>query len=119
MIFGFLLYGIVYTGFAFAEDAATIWGLFALYGMYAAATEGVSKAWISDLVPNQQRGLAIGLQTALASLGALVASSWTGAVWSSTGGRTPLLIAALTAILIALALLASGSGRRLRENGSG
>ena len=52
MVFGFFLYAIVYAGCAFADNSAMIWGLFALYGLYAALTEGVSKAWISDLVLN-------------------------------------------------------------------
>lgn len=104
MTIGFLLYAVVYAGFAFASSSTIVWGLFALYGIYAALTEGVAKAWISDLVPNNRRGLAIGLQTMAVSLAALVASSWTGLVWSSTGARIPLLAAAVTAVVVAILL---------------
>jgi MFS family permease len=109
MVVGLVLYGAVYTGFAFATSVEMVWGLFALYGIYAAMTEGVSKAWISDLVPNERRGLAIGLQTTLASLGALVASTWTGAAWSGAGAAVPLLIAAGTAVVVAAGLWRAGS----------
>jgi MFS family permease len=105
MTVGFILYAIVYAGFAFATSAHVVWGLFALYGIYAAMTEGISKAWISDLVPNERRGLAIGLQTALASIGALVASSWTGAIWSAFGAAVPLLVAAGAAVIVGVGLM--------------
>jgi MFS family permease len=113
MVVGLILYAAVYAGFAFAPNVETVWGLFALYGIYAAMTEGISKAWISDLVPNERRGLAIGLQTTLASLGALAASSWTGATWSAAGATLPLLIAAGTAVVVAGGLWRAGSLERL------
>jgi MFS family permease len=105
MVIGLLIYTAVYIGFAFAPTVWMIWGFFALYGIYAAMTEGVSKAWISDLVPNEHRGLAIGLQTMLSSLCALVASSWTGAAWSAAGAMVPLLIAAGMAFVVAMGLM--------------
>ena len=105
MILGFILYAIVYIGFAFATNVYVVWGLFALYGIYAAMTEGIAKAWISDMVPNERRGLAIGLQTALASIGALVASSWTGVVWSTLGAAVPLLIGAGIAVIVSIGLI--------------
>jgi len=108
MTAGFFLYAVVYVGFALASDSGIVWGLFALYGVYAALTEGIAKAWISDLVPNNRRGLAIGLQTMAVSLATLVASLWTGVVWSGSGARIPLLIAAMTAVVVGLLLLADG-----------
>ncbi len=102
---GLALYAVVYAGFALGGSLALAWGMFALYGIYAALTEGVSKAWMSDLVPNEHRGLALGLFTMLSSLSALVASSWTGTLWSSIGARVPLLIAAGMAIVVAVGLL--------------
>jgi MFS family permease len=105
MVAGLLLYMAVYIGFALTADVVMIWISFALYGIYAAMTEGVSKAWISDLVPNERRGLAIGLHATLGSLGALVASSWTGAVWSEVGATIPLMIAAGVAVVTAIGMI--------------
>ncbi|MEO5930446.1 MAG: MFS transporter, partial [Candidatus Kapaibacterium sp.] len=105
MAAGFTIYAAAYACFALAGGIAAIITGFALYGIYAALTEGISRAWISDLVPNERRGLAIGLQTTLASMGALVASSWTGILWSATGPRIPLLIAAGTGLVVGIGLM--------------
>jgi MFS family permease len=101
---GLALYVVVYLGFAFAGRIEIVWGLFALYGVYAAMTEGVAKAWLSDLLPNERRGLGLGLHATLASLGALVASSWTGALWDVTGASVPLAITACVAAIAAVGL---------------
>ncbi|MFM2369975.1 MAG: hypothetical protein RL619_2292, partial [Bacteroidota bacterium] len=47
-IFGLSLFAIVYFGMAFSKSIYTIALLFFIYGVYAAATEGISKAWISN-----------------------------------------------------------------------
>jgi MFS family permease len=105
MVAGLLLYMIAYACFALTTGREGIIAGFLLYGIYAALTEGVSKAWISDLVPNTRRGLAIGLQTTLASLAALAASSWCGIVWNAAGATIPLTIAAATALVTAIGLM--------------
>jgi len=53
-IAGLYIFGAVYLGFALFPDIYFIWLLFALYGIYAASTEGVVKAWVSDLIPDEQ-----------------------------------------------------------------
>jgi MFS family permease len=106
IVAGLLLYAVAYACFAFASGITTAWTGFAIYGIYAALTEGVSKAWISDLVPNERRGLAIGLQTTLASLGALVASAWTGFLWVTKAPvQVPLIVAAGMAVVVGVGLL--------------
>lgn len=105
MVVGMIIFAVVYCGFAFSTSHLITWVMFGLYGIYAAMTEGVSKAWISDLVPNEHRGLAIGLQTMLTSLAAMVASVWTGAVWANFGGTIPLLITATFAVMLGLSLI--------------
>lgn len=105
MVVGMIIFAVVYCGFAFFTGHLITWVMFGLYGIYAAMTEGVSKAWISDLVPNEHRGLAIGLQTMLTSLAAMVASVWTGAVWANFGGTIPLLITATFAVMLGLSLI--------------
>ncbi|MBX7220791.1 MAG: MFS transporter [Blastocatellia bacterium] len=75
---GWLIYAAVYAGFALATQSWHAWVLFGCYGIYTAATEGVAKAWIADLVPAADRGAAIGLQTMLASFGTLLASTTAG-----------------------------------------
>lgn len=104
MVAGLLLYAIAYVLFALAEDIPSIAVAFVLYGLYAALVEGVAKAWISDLVPNERRGLAIGLQTTLASIGVMIASAWTGWVWDALGAPSPFIVTALCGLIVAIGL---------------
>lgn len=59
--------------------------LFALYGLYAAATEGIAKAWISSLVPPAERATALGTYEALRSISVSLASVWAGLIWDTFG----------------------------------
>ena len=48
---GLVVFAAVYTGFGFARGTAALWPLFALYGCYMAATDGVARALVADLSP--------------------------------------------------------------------
>lgn len=100
--FGLMIFSAVYFGFAFLNDINLIWILFALYGIYAASTEGVSKAWISDLIPSEQRGSAIGLLTMLSSFSVMLGSFLTGILWDRFGSSFPFLLSAISSLLIAM-----------------
>ena len=88
IIGGWLAYGLVYLGFAFSATGWHIWALFGLYGVYYAATEGVAKALVADLVPDTQRGTAYGLFNAAIGLTALPASVIAGLLWQGVGAWT-------------------------------
>jgi MFS family permease len=85
IIGGWLAYGLVYLGFALSQAGWQIWALFAFYGLYYAATEGVAKALVADLVPDAQRGTAYGLFNAAIGLTALPASVIAGLLWQGLG----------------------------------
>jgi MFS family permease len=104
-IVGLIIFSLVYLGFALNQDFYFVWILFALYGIYASSTEGVSKAWISDLVPDESRGSAIGLLTMLSSIAVMTGSFLTGVLWDSFGSQIPFLISALISLLISVLLL--------------
>ncbi len=112
MIIGIFLYSISYAFFAVAGGIAAIIVGFVLYGLYAALVEGVVKAWIGDLIPNERRGLAIGLQTTLASIGMMVASGWTGGLWSAVGPSVPFAVAAASGLIVAVGLSAHARSDR-------
>jgi MFS family permease len=88
ILFGWLAYGLVYLGFALSKTGWQVWMLFGLYGIYYAATEGVAKALIADLVPESQRGTAYGLFAAAVGLTALPASLIAGLLWQGLGAWT-------------------------------
>ena len=60
-------------------------GIVLLYGLYAAATEGISKAWITLRVPKEETATAVGLYASLNSMAALFASSAAGLIWWQAG----------------------------------
>ncbi|HKA90250.1 MAG TPA: MFS transporter [Haliangiales bacterium] len=81
LFFGWGVYALVYLGFAAATAPWHIWALFAVYGVYFAATEGVEKALIADLAPPEVRGRAFGVYHFLVGVCALPASIGFGVVW--------------------------------------
>lgn len=103
--FGLIIFSAVYFGFAFLDNINLVWILFAFYGIYAASTEGVSKAWVSDLILNEQRGSAIGLLTMLSSFAIMMGSFTTGVLWDQFGSSVPFLISAITSLIIGMLLM--------------
>lgn len=93
-LIGFLLFAGVYTGFAFARVTWHFLLLFLFYGLYAAATEGISKAWISNIVNKNETATAIGTYTGFQSIMALIASSLAGTLWFCYGANFTFLITA-------------------------
>ena len=85
LIGGLLVFALVYLGFALAADPKWLWALFAIYGLYTAATDGVGKAFAVDLVPTGIRASAIGLLGTITGIAALIASSVAGGVWQLIG----------------------------------
>jgi len=102
---GLFIFSLVYFGFALLNETIFIWILFALYGLYSAATEGVSKAWISDLVPEERRGSAIGLLTVLSGFAIMLGSFMTGFLWDEFGSTVPFLISAVVSLVIGMIIL--------------
>ncbi len=85
LISGWLVYGLIYLGFAAADTGAQIWLFYGVYGLYYALTEGASRAFVADLVPQEQRGTAYGLFHAGIGLAALPASLVAGVLWQGVG----------------------------------
>ena len=105
IIFGFILFVIVYGGFAFHPPIAVIFLLFSIYGIYAAATEGVIKAWITNLAGNKNTATAVGFYTSCESICTLLASIIAGVVWNYFGSEFTFIIPAATTIVVIIILL--------------
>jgi MFS family permease len=103
-IAGLLLFAVVYIGMSFAGVPYYYYFLFLLYGLYAAATEGVSKAWISNITDKQHVATAIGTYAALQSLCALVASTLAGLLWYGFGAAVAFTVTGVAAIVVAIYL---------------
>jgi len=82
IMLGWTVYAAVYAGFAWVKSPHAPWLLMPVYGLYQALTEGVTKALVSDIVPQHQRAGAMGLLATVAGLGQLAASLLAGALWN-------------------------------------
>lgn len=101
---GLLVFSTVYLGMSFADQTWHFFALFALYGGYAAATEGVAKAWITNLCEKEQTATAVGTYTAFQSLAAFGASTLAGIIWVQAGAMWVFAMSALVAMLVAFYL---------------
>ena len=106
LVAGLLVFALVYGGLAWADTSWVVWPLFALYGCYLAATDGVARAFVADYAPREAGGTAYGIYAAALGGAALVASVTAGILWTEIGPRAPFVLGALTALLGA-ALLAT------------
>ena len=104
-IFGLALFSIVYFGMSFNEDRYFFFGLFFLYGVYASATEGISKAWISNITDKKETATAIGTFTGLQSICTMIASSLTGLIWFWLGSEKAFLVISIATIFILIYFL--------------
>jgi MFS family permease len=80
---GIAVYALVYAGFAVASRSWAVWPLFALYGLYVAATDGVLKAWVADHVEGPMAGTAYGIYAGLVGVALLAASVIGGVLWTT------------------------------------
>ena len=80
---GWLIYALVYLGFALASTLWQVWLLFACYGIYYGMVEGVARAFVADLVVEERRGTAYGLYHGVVGLTLLPASVIAGWLWDA------------------------------------
>jgi MFS family permease len=103
---GLLLFAIVYAGFALNPSTVMIFILFFIYGIYSAATDGVTKAWITNIAHSQNTATAIGFYTSCESICAFTASLVAGLLWTSFGSfYTFIITAGITIIVLVYFLL--------------
>jgi MFS family permease len=99
-MFGLSLFTIVYFGMAFSTNIYTIAALFFIYGVYAAATEGISKAWISNISDRKDTATAIGTYSGFQSICTMLASSLAGLVWYQLGANTTFIITGIVTCFV-------------------
>lgn len=104
-VFGLFLFVLVYAGMSKATLPYQFYIIFLLYGIYAAATEGISKAWISNIAAKEDTATAIGTYTAFQSLCTMLASSFAGIVWYKYGSNATFILTAFVALIVVFYML--------------
>lgn len=106
ILLGWAAFALSYLGFARANSPIEIWLYFSLYGVFFATTEGVTKALVADIVPQNHRGKAYGIYNTALGLTTLPSSLVAGILWDKFGPSTPFYfgtaVAALSAVLLVL-----------------
>jgi MFS family permease len=115
LISGYVIYAIVYYGFGSTSGIGTIIFLFALYGLYSAATDGIQKAFISDITDANRKGTGMGIYNAMLGITLLPASLIAGLLYDKINSSVPFYFGAATAAISAvLMLIFIRTGRKIR-----
>ena len=117
LVAGLLIFAGVYTSMGFAHSLWQFGIIFSFYALYAAATEGVSKALISNIAAKSDTATAIGFFTSFASIFTLLASSLSGLLWYNFGPKVMFLIsgAGVLCVVIYFAALKYNEGKKIQE----
>jgi MFS family permease len=99
---GLLLFAIVYLLFGLTSSTVLLFTAFFIYGIYAAATEGISKAWITNMAHNTNTATAVGFYTSCESICTLLASIIAGGIWTGLGSTPAFIVTAAAAVLVLL-----------------
>jgi sugar phosphate permease len=105
ILLGWGVYALVYLGFAVLDQAWTVWLLWGLYGLYYGLAEGVARALVCDLVPEDKRGTAFGMYHGVVGITLLPASLIAGWLWQSVNPAAPFYFGAVMAGLAVIGML--------------
>ncbi|MGE5343909.1 MAG: MFS transporter [Candidatus Omnitrophota bacterium] len=106
LIAGYLLYSVVYTAFGFITPGSNylLWLFWPLYGVYYALTEGIEKAFVSNISPAGSKGTALGFFNTIVGIGVLPASLIAGFLFSLLPGA-PFIFGGIMAAAAVVILL--------------
>jgi MFS family permease len=99
---GLLLFAVVYALFGAATSTVLLFLAFFIYGLYAAATESIAKAWITNTAHHNNTATAVGFYTSCQSICSLLASALAGLLWSLYGSTATFVVSAGVAMLLAV-----------------
>ncbi len=97
---GLVVFALIYLGMAVTSNLYVFMLLFFVYGIYTAATDGISKAWISNTVSKKETGTAIGTYTGFQSICSFFASSLAGLIWFAIGDQVLFLATGILALAV-------------------
>ncbi|HZK52928.1 MAG TPA: MFS transporter [Desulfosporosinus sp.] len=98
-------YSLIYFGFGRTNSQGVLISLFAFYGLYSAATDGIQKALVSDLIDKNKRGTGLGLYNSLVGVTLLPASVIAGLLYDHVNNRAPFYYGAIMALAAAVLML--------------
>lgn len=115
LLAGFVVFAAAYGLMAIAKDKEMIYAAFLLYGMFPSFTDGVSKAWISNITPKENTATALGFFTGVNSIFVLISSALAGLIWNVAGPSSVFVFSSLGAIAVMIYFLLI-SGRLIQPS---
>ena len=104
LIAAYVVFALVYFGFAVVNRTEVMVGLFILYGVYTALITGVERAYISEIAPQEFRGTLLGLHGTIIGLTLFPASMIAGVLWTMIDASAPFIFGGSLALAAALTL---------------
>ena len=113
LVAGYLIFSIVYAGFAIVSHPAILVVLFILYGAYTALIAGVERAFIAEISPPDLKGTMLGMHSTLVGIALFPASAIAGLLWNQIGAYAPFTLGAILSLAAAglLFFFLRGPGR--------
>jgi MFS family permease len=105
IVIGWVIYSLVYLGFALVTNAVAFVALFLIYGVHFALAEGSEKALVADLTPMHQQGTSFGLYYGVLGVGMLVASIAFGIVYDRVSPAAAFIMGSALSAAAAVLLL--------------
>ena len=102
---GLIAFSVVYFSFGIINSSFFIWFLFPLYGLYIAATDGVSKAYLSEFIDKKESGSFFGAYYALTAIGTFFASLVGGFLWQFISPHATFLYGSLMSFIAFIILI--------------
>lgn len=113
LVTGFLIYALVYFWLGHTSNTIVITFLFALYGLYSAATDGIQKAFVSDITESNRKGTGLGIYNAMLGITLLPASIIAGVLYDKAGSGVPFYFGGTMSLIAAgLMVLFIVTGKR-------
>jgi len=103
--FGFFFFALIYLLFGFTQSTFLVWLLFALYGIYMAITEGVGKAYISQIGEKESLATSFGVYQTLVGICTFFASLTAGFLWSKINPSAPFVFGSVLATVAGVIFL--------------
>jgi MFS family permease len=105
LVIGYVVFSLVYFGFAFVSNQGALVALFVLYGLYTAMIAGVERAFIAEIAPPERKGTLLGLHSTIVGVALFPASAIAGLLWDVIGAWAPFVFGASLSLTAALILL--------------
>ncbi len=112
LVSGYMVFALVYLGFAVAFSKIWMVGLFVLYGIYTAMIAGVERAFIAEISPVELKGTMLGLHSTIVGIALFPASTIAGVLWTRFGAAVPFVFGASLSLAAAVILLVLMKGGR-------